>query len=428
VHLDAHDRGALAELVKRLEARCDEHREAGLSLDMTRGKPSIEQLALSGELDGILQGDYRLADGTDTRGYGGLEGIPEARALAAAWLGVDDDEIVVGGNSSLTMMYQFIAGAWAKGPGRDQRPWAEVPGGARFICPVPGYDRHFAICEDLGIEMRPVPLTGDGPDMDVVERLLGEDPRIVAMWCVPKYSNPTGESYGDDTVARIANLGRRARPGFRVLWDNAYAVHDLYEPQPLADVMALARVAGTADSIVAFGSTSKVTFAGAGLAFLGTSPANRAWFLRRLGVMTIGPDKVNQLRHVRFLRDMQGVRALMARHAQILRPKFECVLEHLERAFAGRGMGEWTSPRGGYFISFDTLPGLGREVVRLADDAGLRLTPAGAAFPGGADREDRNIRLAPSFPPLEEVDRAMQVFTTCVELASARKRLREMNA
>lgn len=427
MHLNEYDRTALASLVDDLEQRHRSNCTAGLSLDITRGKPSVEQLALSTGLDGILGGDYRLADGTDARGYGGLDGIGEAKALAAQWLGVNADDVLVGGNSSLNLMYLFLAEAHARGPA-DQAPWSEVSGGARFLCPAPGYDRHFAICEDLGIEMLPVAMTGAGPDMAEVERLIAEDRRIVGMWCVPKYSNPSGETYSNETVERIARLGRSARPDFRVIWDNAYAVHDLYDPEPLANVMDLAREHGTEDSIVLFGSTSKVTFAGAGLAFLGASAANLAWLRGRLAVMTIGPDKVNQLRHARFLGDLDGVREHMFRHAAILRPKFECVLERLDSALGGRGMGEWTRPRGGYFVSFDALPGLGREIVSLAGEAGVKLTPAGAAYPYGRDPEDRNIRIAPSFPPLEEVDAALGVFTTCVELASTRKRLREMNA
>ncbi len=427
MRLEQYDRTSLEARVAELEGVHASHREAGLALDVTRGKPSLEQLELAADLDGILAGDYRLADGTDARGYGGLDGIPEMKAIAAAWLGAREDSVIVGGNSSLALMYQYVAWACAHGAGGNE-PWSRVPGGPRFLCPVPGYDRHFTVCEELGIAMTPVPMTGAGPDMDVVERLVDEDPRYVGMWCVPKYSNPTGEIYSAETVERVAALARRARPGFTVLWDNAYAVHDLYEPEPLTEVMPLARQHGTEDALVMIGSTSKVTFAGAGVAFLGTSPANAAWLRKRLAVTTIGPDKVNQLRHARLLRDMEGVRRHMERHAAILAPKFEAVLSRLEHGLGGRGVGEWTRPRGGYFISFDALPGLAQEIVRLAEEAGVKLTPAGAAFPYGRDDEDRNIRLAPSFPPLEEVEAAADVFVTCVELAASRKRLREMNA
>ncbi len=423
-----HDRPALEARAAELENAYAAHRQAGLALDVTRGKPSIEQLELAAGLDGILAGDYRLADGTDARGYGGLDGIPEMKAIAAAWLGAGTDSVIVGGNSSLALMYQLVAWACAFGAGGRGEPWSRVPGGPRFLCPVPGYDRHFTVCEELGIAMTPVPMTGAGPDMDAVEALVASDASVRGMWCVPKYSNPTGETYSAATVERVAALARRARPGFTVLWDNAYAVHDLYEPEPLTAVMPLAREHGTEDSIVMIGSTSKVTFAGGGVAFIGTSPANAAWLRERLAVTTIGPDKVNQLRHARLLRDMDGVRRHMERHAAILAPKFEAVLTRLDGSLGGRGVGEWTRPRGGYFISFDTLPGLAREIVRLAGEAGVKLTPAGAAYPYGRDEEDRNIRLAPSFPPLEEVEAAADVFVTCVELASTRKRLREMNA
>ena len=361
-------------------------------------------------------------DGTDTRGYGGADGIPEARRLGAEWLGLAPEEVLAGGNSSLTLMYLFLLGAHRFGLDGPGSAWAEHPAGARFLSPVPGYDRHFTICEDLGIEMVPVPMTGEGPDMDRVEAEFARDPGLRGMWCVPRYSNPTGETYSADTVRRIAALGRIASPGFRVMWDNAYAEHHLAGTAvPLENVMAHCRAAGTEDSVVQFASTSKVTFAGAGISFFGGSRRNVDWFRSRLSVMTIGPDKVNQLRHMRLLPDMAAVHAHMLRHAGLLRPKFDCVRRRLEEGLGNLGVGRWTDPAGGYFVSFWTRPGLAKETVRLAAGAGVRLTPAGAAYPYGKDPEDSHIRLAPSFPPLEEVDRAMEVFVTCVKLAAVRR-------
>ena len=428
MHIDAMDAAALARAAAELERRYAALRAEGPSLDLTRGKPAADQLDLSGALDGALGGGYRTEDGIDTRGYGGSDGIAEARHLGAEWLGLAPEEVLAAGNSSLTLMYLFLLGAHRFGLDGPGSAWAEDSDGARFLCPVPGYDRHFSICEDLGIGMIPVPMTGEGPDMDRVEALVAGDRGVRGMWCVPRFSNPTGETYSADTVRRIAALGRIAAPGFRVMWDNAYAVHPLVEDGPAVEnVMTRCRAAGTEDSVVQFGSTSKVTFAGAGIAFFGGSRRNVEWFRSRLSVMTIGPDKVNQLRHLRLLPDMAAVHALMDRHAGLLRPKFDCVQRHLEEGLGNLGMGRWTDPAGGYFVSFWTRPGLAGETVRLCAEAGVRLTPAGAAFPGGDDPEDSHIRLAPSFPPLAEVDRAMEVFVTCVKLAAVRnaRRARE---
>lgn len=429
MHVDAMDAAALARAEAELELRYVALQTEGLNLDLTRGKPAGDQLELGAALDGALDGGYRSEDGTDTRGYGGSDGIAEARRLGAEWLGLAPEEILAGGNSSLTLMYLFLLGAHRfglDGPGSARvnawvDDWADDAGGARFLCPVPGYDRHFSICEDLGIEMIPVPMTGEGPDMDRVEALVAADPEIRGMWCVPRFSNPTGETYSAATVRRIAALGRIAAPGFRVMWDNAYAVHPLAANGPaLENVMTHCRAVGTEDSVVQFGSTSKVTFAGAGISFFGGSRRNVDWFRARLSVMTIGPDKVNQLRHMRLLPDMDAVRAHMDHHANLLRPKFDCVRRRLEEGLGNLGMGRWTDPAGGYFVSFWTKPGLAKETVGLAAEAGVRLTPAGAAFPYGDDPEDSHIRLAPSFPPLAEVNRAMEVFVTCVKLAAVR--------
>ena len=422
MHIDTMDATALVRTEADLEQRYAALQAEGLDLDLTRGKPAGDQLVLSVALDGALDGDYRTEDGTDTRGYGGSDGIAEARRLGAAWLGLAPEEILIGGNSSLTLMYLFLLGAHRFGLDGPRSAWADGPGAARFLCPVPGYDRHFSICEDLGIEMIPVPMTGEGPDMDRVEALVSGDPGVRGMWCVPRYSNPTGETYSADTVRRIAVLGRIAAPGFRVMWDNAYAVHRLAGENPAPEnVMTHCRAAGTEDSVVQFASTSKVTFAGAGISFFGGSRRNVDWFRSRLSVMTIGPDKVNQLRHTRLLPDMDAVHSHMERHAGLLRPKFDCVRRRLEEGLGNLGMGRWTDPAGGYFVSFWTRPGLAKETVRLASEAGVRLTPAGAAFPYGDDPEDSHIRLAPSFPPLAEVDRAMEVFVTCAKLAAVRQ-------
>ena len=330
--------------VRELETRYDTLRAASLALDLTRGKPSPEQVALSDGLDTALAGDYD-SDGVDVRNYGGLDGLPAARRLGAALLGLREEEVLAGGNASLTLMYQYLASAVSHGPLGGDTAWSRGPGPRRFLCVVPGYDRHFTITEELGFEPVLVPMREDGPDMDAVERHVSDDPGIKGIWCVPKYQNPTGITFSDAVVKRFAGLGRLAAPGFRIMWDNAYAVHDLYDdPDPLANLMDRCRAQGTEDSVILFGSTSKVTRAGAGISFIGASPANLAAFKRRLAVQTIGPDKVNQLAHVRFLRDLDGIRDLMRRHAAIVRPKFETVLRHLDEGLTG--IARWTRPRG----------------------------------------------------------------------------------
>jgi aspartate/methionine/tyrosine aminotransferase len=401
-------------------------KSAGLALDLTRGKPSPEQVALSDALDDALGNDYRLDDGTDVRNYGGLPGIPEARRLGAELLGVRPEEAIAGGNASLTFMHQYVLHAWLNGPLGPQTAWRREPGPLKFLCVVPGYDRHFMITESLGFELINVPIDGGGPDMERVEALVADDPGIKGIWCVPKYSNPTGHVYSDEVVERFAHLARRAGPNFRILWDNAYAVHDFDDDPPvLANLMERCRAAGTEDSVVLFGSTSKITRAGAGISFMAASPANLASFTKFLAVQTIGPDKVNQLRHVRFLRDGAGIRAHMRRQAAIVRPKFERVLHHLAHGLAADGLGSWSRPRGGYFLSFEAPDGLATGIVSLAGEAGVKLTPAGATFPYGRDRRDSNIRIAPTYPSLDEIDRAMPVFVTAVSLAAARQRLQQ---
>ncbi len=397
--------------------------EARLSLDLTRGKPGAGQLALSDELDGILGGDYTAANGVDVRNYGGLDGLEEARSLFGGILDAPPEETLVGGNASLQLMYTVVELALGAGLRGPETAWGNNDT-VKFICPCPGYDRHFAVCEHLGIQMIPVPMLDTGPDMDAVEALVRDDDTIRGMWCVPRFSNPTGCVYSDDTVERIARLGQDAADHFIVMWDNAYAVHGLYDDAPeLASIREFCLQHGTLDNVFQFGSTSKVTFAGAGVAFMASSPANLAALKGHLGIQTIGPDKVNQLRHVRFLKNTDHLAEHMARHAALIRPRFECVLQTLERELAGTGMGEWLSPRGGYFISFNTLPGLAREVVQLAAGIGVRLTPAGATFPYGDDPRDNNIRLAPTFPSLEDVEAAAEAFAVCVKLASVRQKM-----
>ncbi len=394
-----------------------------LNLDLTRGKPSAEQLSLSDDLDGILKGNYLAADGTDTRNYGGLEGIAEARQLGANILGVDAANVLAGGNSSLTMMFQAVQFAYQYGLTGADSAWSKLEK-AKFLCPVPGYDRHFSVCEQVGIELVTVPMLATGPDMDQVEAMLKADQQIVGMWCVPKYSNPTGVVYSDETVERIAQLAKIANPNFRVFWDNAYCVHDLIDSPPqLANIADACARAGTEDCVLQFASTSKITHAGSGVAFMAASAANLAGFKKALGNCTIGPDKVNQLRHMRLLPDMAALQAHMQKHAEIIKPRFSSVLENLSRAFDGTDLGSWETPVGGYFISFDTRPGCARAVVKLAAEAGVKLTPAGATFPYGQDPADRNIRIAPTVPTVGDVDKAMKVFEVCVKLASVRAQL-----
>ena len=387
----------------------DTYIDAGLKLDLTRGKPAAEQLDLSNELDGILEGFYLLQGGTDVRNYGGILGIPEARLLGAEFMSAKPEQVMVGGNSSLNLMYQYVEHMMAH--------WGGEP--VKFLCPVPGYDRHFTICEHFDIEMITVPLNDDGPDMQQVKELISKDAAIKGIWCVPKYSNPTGNTYSKEVVEQFAEIPKVAGDNFRVFWDNAYAVHDLVEQgDELPGLMTAAEKAGTTDNIVMLGSTSKVTFAGAGISFLATSTSQLAAFEKFLSDQMIGFDKVNQLRHVRFLKDIDGIKAHMAKHRDIIKPKFDLVLKKLEEHLAGKNMASWNSPRGGYFISLDTRPGLATTIISMAADAGVKLTPAGATFPYGKDPENKNIRLAPTFPGLAELESAMDVFVTCVELAS----------
>ncbi|PLW83809.1 aminotransferase [Kineobactrum sediminis] len=423
VHIEQASEPQLREQLADLLDRYDQLAAGKLALDLTRGKPGAAQVALSDALDGILEGDYRAADGTDVRNYGGLDGLAEARILFGNVLGTLPEETLVGGNSSLTLMYQVIDFALTEGLRGPESAWARREP-VKFLCPVPGYDRHFSICEYLGIEMLPVRMLETGPDMDQVEGLVAADPAIKGIWCVPRFSNPSGCVYSDNTVERMARLPKLASPEFVVMWDNAYAIHSLYDDAPeLASIGKWARQFDTMDGIFQFGSTSKVTFAGAGVAFMGSSERNLSTFKAHLAFQTIGPDKVNQLRHVRFLRDAETLAAHMAKHAAHIRPRFDCVLDILDRELEGTGMASWTQPRGGYFISVDALPGLASEIISLADKIGVKLTPAGATFPYGKDPEDRNIRLSPTFPSLEDLQTSIDAFALCVKIASIRQRL-----
>jgi DNA-binding transcriptional MocR family regulator len=395
-------------------------KQKGLKLDMTRGKPSNEQLDLANALSTVLTAtDYKAADGTDARNYGGLDGLPEMKAIFADLLETAPRNVIIGGNSSLTMMHDAVVRGLLHGVPDGNGPWLKSK--IKFLCPSPGYDRHFAICQAHGIEMLTVDMDANGPDMAQVEKLVAADASIKGMWCVPKYSNPTGNTYSAEVVARLSAM-KTAAPDFRLFWDNAYAVHDLYDTtDPLPEIIAACAAAGNPNRPIVLASTSKISFAGAGIAALASSPANIADTLKHLGVQTIGPDKLNQLRHVRFFKDAAGVRAHMQKHAALLRPKFENVTRILERELGGTGLASFTKPRGGYFVSLDTLDGCATEVVKLADEAGVKLTPAGATFPYGRDPRNCNIRIAPSLPPPAQIETAMEVLALCVQLASARK-------
>ncbi len=390
----------------------------GMKLDLTRGKPSAQQLDLSTALLALPGADFRAADGTDTRNYQGLQGLKELREIMAPALQVPVEQLVAFGNGSLELMHDTLVNALLNAlPGAPRR-WVEEER-VTFLAPVPGYDRHFGVCERLGIDLVAVPMTGDGPDMDEVERLVAADASVKGIWCVPKYSNPTGATYSDEIVRRLATMPTAA-PDFRIMWDNAYAVHTLTaEPAPLADLLALATEAGNGDRVFVFGSTSKITLAGAGVAFFGASPANLDWWLKLAAKRTIGPDKVNHLRHARFLGSPEGLAAHMAKHREIVAPKFAVLERILREHFADTPGVSWSSPEGGYFVTLTVPGGLASETVRLAKEAGIALTPAGATHPYGEDPDDAVIRLAPTFPPLDEVEKAMAGVATCLTLALA---------
>ena len=414
----------LMELRKNLKAQYREYQGKDLKLDMSRGKPCVEQLDLSMGMMDVLNSssDLTCDDGTDCRNYGVLDGIREAKELLADMMEVNPENLIIYGNSSLNVMYDTIARSMTHGV-MGSTPWAKLDK-VKFLCPAPGYDRHFAITEYFGIEMINIPMTPTGPDMDLVEQLVSEDEAIKGIWCVPKYSNPQGISYSDETVRRFARL-KPAAKDFRIYWDNAYGVHHLYDHDQdhLIEILAECKRAGNPDLVYKFSSTSKISFPGSGMAALATSLNNLADIRHQLKNQTIGHDKVNQLRHVRFFKDIHGMVEHMRRHAEILRPKFELVEETLERELGGLGIGEWTCPKGGYFISFEAMDGCAKEIVAKCKKAGVTMTGAGAAFPYGKDPKDSNIRIAPTYPPLNDLEIAMNLFSLCVKLVSVEKLL-----
>ncbi|MFI0787638.1 aminotransferase class I/II-fold pyridoxal phosphate-dependent enzyme [Streptomyces lydicus] len=414
---------ALTEVLARARQDYQDLTARGLSLNLTRGKPAPEQLDLSEELLSLPRGVHASADGTDVRNYGGLQGLPELREIFAEVLQVPAGQLLAAGNSSLELMHDCLVHALLGVlPGATSR-WVEQERIA-FLCPVPGYDRHFALCERFGIDMIPVPMTAGGPDMDVVEQLVAEDPTVKGIWCVPKYSNPDGTCYSDATVARLASMSTAA-PDFRIFWDNAYAAHHLTEePVEIADLLAACDEAGNPDRAFVFGSSSKITMAGAGVAFFGSSTANLKWLLGHNAKRSIGPDKVNQLRHVQFLRDADGVRGHMERQRALLQPKFEAVARILEAELGGTGLATWTAPKGGYFVTLQVPDGCAKEVVRRATEAGIALTPAGATHPYGNDPRDAVIRIAPSYPSLTELEQALEGLAVCVRLVGYEQQAR----
>ena len=415
------------ELLALKESLNKEYAEAkakGLALDMSRGKPSAKQLDVSlGLLDTInSSSDLKALDGTDCRNYGVLDGIPEAKKLMADMMGTTPDHVIVYGNASLNIMYDQISRAYTHGI-LGNTPWCKLDK-VKFLCPVPGYDRHFAITERFGIEMINIPMSESGPDMGMVEEYVSNDASVKGIWCVPKYSNPQGYTYSEETVKRMAAL-KPAAEDFRIFWDNAYVIHDLYDDNKdeIADIISECEKAGNPDMVFEFASTSKVSFPGSGIAALATSANNIADIKKQLTIQTIGHDKLNQLRHVRFFKDINGLKEHMRKHAEFMRPKFEAVESVLEEELGGLGIGSWTEPKGGYFISFEALDGCAKAIVAKCKEAGVKLTGAGATFPYGKDPKDSNIRIAPSFPTPEEMKQAADLFVLCVKLVSVEKLL-----
>ena len=415
------------ELLALKESLNKEYAEAkakGLALDMSRGKPSAKQLDVSlGLLDTInSSSDLKTLDGTDCRNYGVLDGIPEAKKLMADMMGTTPDHVIVYGNASLNIMYDQISRAYTHGI-LGNTPWCKLDK-VKFLCPVPGYDRHFAITERFGIEMINIPMSESGPDMGMVEEYVSNDAFVKGIWCVPKYSNPQGYTYSEETVKRMAAL-KPAAEDFRIFWDNAYVIHDLYDDNKdeIADIISECEKAGNPDMVFEFASTSKVSFPGSGIAALATSANNIADIKKQLTIQTIGHDKLNQLRHVRFFKDINGLKEHMRKHAEFMRPKFEAVESVLEEELGGLGIGSWTEPKGGYFISFEAMDGCAKAIVAKCKEAGVKLTGAGATFPYGKDPKDSNIRIAPSFPTPDEMKQAADLFVLCVKLVSVEKLL-----
>lgn len=417
-------RDELLKLKSEVEAQYDEMKSKGLNLDMSRGKPNIEQLDLSMRMIDVLANDHKLdcEQGIDCRNYGVLDGIVEAKRLLSAMIECPIDNIIIYGNSSLNVMYDTVARSFTHGV-MGSTPWSKLDK-VKFLCPVPGYDRHFAITEFFGCEMINIPMNDNGPDMDMVEEYVNGDPDVKGIWCVPKYSNPSGISYSDETVRRFANL-KPAAEDFRIYWDNAYCIHHLYdEPENqdhILEILSECEKAGNPDIVYKFCSTSKVTFPGSGIAAISASKANLDFIKKQMTIQTIGHDKLNQLRHSKFFGDFNGMLEHMKKHAEILRPKFRAVEDILESELGGLGIAKWTNPKGGYFIGFDTIDGCAGKVVSMCADAGVKLTGAGATYPYGKDPHDSNIRIAPTYPSTEELKEACKVFVTCVKLASIEK-------
>ena len=416
----------LLALKKELDKEFEEIKAQGLALDMSRGKPSNAQLELSMEMMDVLKGDSDLKceTGVDCRNYGVIDGIPEAKRLLGEMSEVDPEHIIIYGNSSLNVMFDSIARSMTQGV-MGNTPWCKLDK-VKFLCPVPGYDRHFRITEFFGIEMINIPMSPEGPDMDMVEKYVNEDPAVKGIWCVPKYSNPQGYTYSEETVKRFAHL-KPAAPDFRIYWDNAYSIHHLYDDNQdfLLEILDECAKAGNPDIVYKFTSTSKVSFPGSGVAAIGASKRNIDFIKQQMTIQTIGHDKVNQLRHVRFFGDNEGMEAHMKKHADLIRPKFEALISIMEEDLGGLDIAEWTNPKGGYFIGFDSMPGCAKEIVAKMKEAGVILTGAGATFPYHIDPQDRNIRLAPTFPTIDELKLASRVFTVCVRLVSAEKLLAE---
>lgn len=405
-----------------LEKQFEEIKALNLKLDMSRGKPSAEQLDISMDILDVLDSKSVIKgeNGMDLRNYGILDGIPEAKRLMAEMMGCNEANVIVYGNSSLNIMYDQVNRAMVHGI-CGNTPWCKLDK-VKFLCPVPGYDRHFAITELFGIEMINIPLYEEGPDMDMVEEYVNNDPAVKGIWCVPKYSNPVGTSYSDETIRRFANL-KPAAPDFRLFWDNAYCIHHLYADNQveILDILSECEKAGNPDMVFEFASTSKVTFPGAGVAAMATSANNIADVKKAMTIQTIGHDKVNQLRHVRYFKNLDGIKEHMMKHADIMRPKFEMLDELLTAEIASRGIGSWVKPVGGYFICFESLEGCAKDIVGKCKEAGVTMTGAGAPFPYGKDPKDSTIRIAPTFPSVEELKKAAEVFVVCVRLSSVNK-------